>query len=66
MELETLESAIQATRTARDNAARAAQRASVVGIPTLGDDLALLAASYDHLLAQLLALQGELRQLAGD
>lgn len=66
MEPESLEAAITATRSARDNAARTAERARALGIPTLGADLDLLAASYDFLLAKLLQLRDELRQLQDD
>ncbi len=58
-----LESTIIATRTARDNAARAAQKARTVGIPTMGEECDLLAASYDRLLSELLALQRTMNEL---
>jgi len=63
MDLFTLDSAIIATRTARDNSARAAQKARTVGIPTMGDELDLLAASYDRLLANLLYLKRDLQEM---
>lgn len=66
MELESLAGSITATRSARDNAARMAQRARALGIPSLGADMDILAASYDSLLAKLLLLQDEIRTWADD
>ena len=52
-----LDAAIKATRTARDRSATAANKAELLGIPTLASELASLAASYDRLLANLLYVQ---------
>ena len=52
-----LDAAITATRAARDRSAQAAVKADLLGIPTLGAELASLAASYDRLLANLLYVQ---------
>jgi hypothetical protein len=52
-----LDAAINATRTARDNSARAGEKAELLGIPTLASELNALAASYDRLLANLLYVQ---------
>lgn len=66
MDEQVVQAAINATRTARDNSARAAQKARSIGIPTMGTELDLLAAAYDRLLANLLYLQDEMRRPAGD
>lgn len=56
MDQKKLQSTIESTRRARDNSARAAAVARKLAIPTLGDQLDELAAAYDKLLADLLAL----------
>lgn len=66
MDEQVVEAAITATRTARDNSARAAQKARAIGIPTMGTELDVLAAAYDRLLANLLYLQDELRRANRD
>lgn len=50
---------IDATRTARDNAARAAALCSEIGAETLASSLRELAGSYDRLLAHALRAAGE-------
>lgn len=60
------EPAIQSTRKARDNAAHAARVAGTLGIPSLQEQLDQLAASYDKLLADLLALQSDMRLQADE
>jgi hypothetical protein len=57
--------AIEATRTARDNAARAAELVDEFGADPLADSLNQLAAKYDELLAQLLGLDKELEGTTG-